>query len=207
MSYHVNSIFMTIQGEGFWSGRPAVFTRLSRCNLWTGREKDRARAICQFCDTDFVDATKYEADELALAIEAQWPIDQPHPMVVFTGGEPMLQLDADLLSALRGDWYVAVETNGTIPIPAFPGQKGINWVCVSPKANAELKVFTGNELKLVYPQGPDPSPYLGLKFEHYWLSPMDGPLIAHHTALAAEYVRSHTQWRLNTQSHKQWSIP
>lgn len=200
MTYHVNEVFYTIQGEGFWTGRAAVFCRFSRCNLWTGREEDRARAICKFCDTDFLSASKFELDELVEAIKMAWPDKAPNPMVVFTGGEPMLQLDRQLAYKLRQchGFYVAVETNGTIK----QRPDNIDWVCVSPKVNATLQIHEGDELKLVYPQGPDPSPYLGLKFDHFWLSPMDGPNLEENTHLAVEYVQQNPAWRLNIQTHK-----
>jgi 7-carboxy-7-deazaguanine synthase len=213
MPYHVNEIFKTIQGEGYWTGRAAVFCRFSRCNLWTGRETDRARAVCQFCDTDFTASIKYDsATTLVKAIEAAW--GNPNPgkrvdydeatghkrpvMVVLTGGEPLLQVDNSLTAELhRLGFYVAVETNGTQARP-----NGIDWLCVSPKVNAELALHSGDELKLVYPQGPDPSIYLALTFQHYWLSPMDGDKIDANTAVAVEYVLTHPQWRLNIQTHK-----
>jgi 7-carboxy-7-deazaguanine synthase (Cx14CxxC type) len=201
-TYHVTEIFKTLQGEGFWSGRTAVFCRFSRCNLWTGRERDRARAICQFCDTDFTHSDKYEGDELADAIEQCWGSSTSDRMVVFTGGEPMLQVNRSLVDAMKfRGFYVAIETNGTIPV--IPT---IDWVCVSPKVNAPLVVHAGDELKLVYPQGPDPAVYLGLKFDHYWLSPMDSPALAENTAAAIEYVMANPSWRLNTQSHKMIGI-
>lgn len=200
MTYHVNSIFKTIQGEGYWTGRTAVFCRFSRCNLWTGREADRGRAVCQFCDTDFTASTTYETDrELKDAIVAVWPEGEPNPMVVFTGGEPLLQLDHVLAQGLNQlGWYIAVETNGTVKPPT----RLIDWLCVSPKVNATLVIHSGQELKLVYPQGPDPSPYLGLDFKHFWLSPMDGPNLAENTRQAVDYVLAHPQWRLNVQTHK-----
>jgi 7-carboxy-7-deazaguanine synthase (Cx14CxxC type) len=204
MTYQVNSIFYTLQGEGFWTGRPAVFVRFSRCNLWTGREKDRARAVCQFCDTDFTDSTKYERDELIKAIDAAWPKGQPNQMVVFTGGEPLLQLDLTLLQSLGYQgWYRAVETNGTIK-PSY--RDLLDWVCVSPKVNAPLNITEGDELKLVYPQGPDPTVYLGLKFKHFWLSPMDGPDYPENLKQTIAYVLADTRWRLNTQTHKQIGV-
>lgn len=205
MTYLVNEIFYSLQGEGYWSGRPAVFCRFSRCNLWTGREEDRASAVCKFCDTDFTASAKYELAELFDAIKGAWPSGQPNPMVVFTGGEPMLQLPINLLSTLGIEgFYRAVETNGTVNKPGV--LSFLDWVCVSPKVNAPLEIHRGDELKLVYPQGPDPSMYLGLKFDHFWLSPMDGPNLAEDTATAVEYVKQNPRWRLNTQTHKQVGI-
>lgn len=198
MTYHVNEIFYTLQGEGYWTGRPAVFVRFSRCNLWTGREQDRARAVCQFCDTDFRASAKWSLPDLCEVIDDAWPDGAPNPMAVFTGGEPLLQLDSDLVRAVheRG-FYTAVETNGTIA-----DCPPVDWVCVSPKANATLRLVRGNELKLVYPQEIDPAVYGGLFFDHYWLSPMDGPDIAENTAAAVDYVLAHPGWRLNIQTHK-----
>jgi 7-carboxy-7-deazaguanine synthase len=213
MPYHVNEIFKTIQGEGYWTGRAAVFCRFSRCNLWTGREADRARSVCQFCDTDFTASTKYDsATTLVEAIEVVWGkngagrrVDYDEAtggnrpaMVVLTGGEPLLQVDDSLTEELhRLGFYVAVETNGTIRRP-----DDIDWLCVSPKVNAQLVINRGDELKLVYPQGPDPSVYLALAFSHFWLSPMDGPDYTANLEAALGYVQDHPQWRLNIQTHK-----
>lgn len=200
MSYLINEIFYTLQGEGFWTGRPAVFCRFSRCNLWNGEEADRHRAICQFCDTDFTAYTEYDAPELASAIKETWTGADGQPMVVFTGGEPALQLDFALVSRLR-DWYTAVETNGTVLLEA-----PVNWVCVSPKTR-RLRMCVGNELKLVYPQErAQPEMYERLSFQHFWLSPMDGPNLVENTALAVDYVLQHPQWRLNVQAHKMIGI-
>jgi len=205
MTYFVNDISYTLQGEGYWTGRPAVFVRFSRCNLWTGKEKDRGRSVCQFCDTDFTEAPLKFEDGVSLraAIADTWPSGKPNPMVVFTGGEPMLQLERNALYTDCGPiegFYTALETNGTINKPDVLSL--IDWVCVSPKVNAILAVHKGNELKLVYPQGPDPSAYLGSPFDHFWLSPMDGPSLAENTAAAVEYVKANPRWRLNTQTHK-----
>lgn len=204
MTYLVNDLFYTLQGEGYWSGRPAVFCRFSVCNLWTGQEEDRASAICSFCDTDFADYTEYDVQELADRINELWP-GGGQPMVVFTGGEPSLQLDQTLIEFLEEerDWYVAVETNGTLPLRAE-----VDWVCVSPKTPA-LRTREGDELKLVYPQTGrmQPETYEGLDFNVFWLSPMDGPNLAENTAAAVEYVKAHPMWRLNTQTHKQIGIP
>jgi 7-carboxy-7-deazaguanine synthase len=201
MTYLVNEIFYTIQGEGYWTGRPAVFVRLARCNLWTGREEDRATATCKFCDTDFTDATPYTLGELLDAIDDAGPRES---MVVLTGGEPALQLDPELVGALHKDGrYIAVETNGTRRLT-----DGLDWVCVSPKAGAPLQQFYGYELKVVWPQPIDLAwLYLNTHFRYYWLSPMDGPNLAENTAAAVEYVMAHPQWRLNIQTHKVIGVP
>lgn len=210
MSYKVKEIFYTLQGEGTHAGRPAVFCRFASCNLWTGRESDRARAICQFCDTDFVGTDgdgggKFaNAADLVAAIESKWPAsDQDHRMVVCTGGEPLLQLDRDAVDALKAKgFYVAVETNGTITPP-----EGIDWLCVSPKIGAPLVATRGQELKLVYPQvSGDPEPFLDLDFESFRLQPMDGPELARNTSLAVEYCLRNPQWRLSLQTHKYLGI-
>lgn len=201
--YQVKEIFYTLQGEGHWAGRPAVFCRFALCNLWTGREEDRARAVCKFCDTDFVGGDKYEsALELVNAIVREWR-GGPRPMVVFTGGEPTLQLDEDILGRLhhRG-FYIAIETNGTRTIPF-----GIDWVCVSPKAEAVTILRSGNELKLVYPQkGLEPHAVLGWGFDEFYIQPMDHPGDPELTALARraalQYVMDHPQWSLSIQTHK-----
>jgi 7-carboxy-7-deazaguanine synthase len=204
-NYAVKEIFPTLQGEGFHTGRAAVFCRFAGCNLWTGREADRATAICSFCDTDFVgmgpDGGRFSsADELADEIAARWlPGDDRERFVVCTGGEPLLQLDAELLDALhtRG-FLVAIETNGTRLPPA-----GVDWVCVSPKARAGLVLTNGNELKLVYPQvGAEPERYESLAFEHFFLQPMDGPALADNTSAAVRYCQQHPRWRLSLQTHK-----
>ena len=209
MSYAVKEIFLTLQGEGAHSGRPAVFCRFSGCNLWSGREQDRATATCQFCDTDFVgtDGTmggRYaSADELADTISAQWMGASTHRYVVLTGGEPLLQLDAPLIEALhlRG-FTIAIETNGTIDPPA-----GVDWICVSPKAGADLIVKRGHELKLVYPQaGAAPEAFESLAFERFSLQPMDGPEVVENTARAIDYCLRHPQWRLSLQTHKTLGI-
>jgi 7-carboxy-7-deazaguanine synthase len=207
MSYAVKEIFYTLQGEGAQAGRAAVFCRFAGCNLWSGREVDRAAAICQFCDTEFVGVDgsgggKFEsADSLAAAVERQWPRDASagRRFVVCTGGEPLLQLDASLIEALHArDFEVSVETNGTIAAPA-----GVDWLCVSPKAGAQLVQRSGDELKLVYPQaGFDPGQFVSLGFRHFFLSPMDGPSRAENTELAVKYCMEHPQWRLSLQTHK-----
>lgn len=208
MSYAVKEIFLTLQGEGAHAGRASVFCRFAGCNLWTGREQDRASATCQFCDTDFVgtDGTlggRYAtADGLADTIAAQWT-GGGHRYAVLTGGEPMLQIDAALIDALHErDFTIAVETNGTIAPPP-----GLDWICVSPKAGADLIVRNGHELKLVYPQpGALPEQFAGLAFERFSLQPMDGPDIAQNTERAIAYCLDHPQWRLSVQTHKSLGI-
>ena len=203
--YTVKEIFYTLQGEGIHAGRPAVFCRFSGCNLWTGREADRATAVCSFCDTDFVgvgpDGGRFAtADALADAVAARWP-DTPdgRRFVVCTGGEPLLQLDEAAIDALHARGFqVAVETNGTQPLP-----RGLDWVCVSPKANAPLVVTGGDEIKLVYPQPTAlPERFLGLDFRHWLLQPMDGPDLATATRAAIDYCLANPQWRLSVQTHK-----
>ena len=209
MSYAVKEIFLTLQGEGAHAGRAAVFCRFSGCNLWSGREEDRSKAICQFCDTDFVgiDGTlgaRYaSADELADTIAAQWTGNNANRYVVLTGGEPLLQVDAALIEALHARGFsIGIETNGTIEPPA-----GLDWICVSPKAGSELVVRHGHELKLVYPQaGNAPEDFAGLDFERFSLQPMDGPDVIANTASAIEYCLKHPQWRLSVQTHKSLGI-
>ena len=205
MAYAVKEIFLTLQGEGAHAGRTAVFCRLAGCNLWSGREADRAAAICRFCDTDFVgtDGTRggsyAGANALAAAIEAEWGSGRDHRYVVITGGEPLLQIDDALLSALHGRGFaIAVETNGTIDPPA-----GLDWICVSPKAGTQLRIRCGQEMKLVFPQ-PDapPEAFADLAFERFSLQPMDGPQLADNTARAIDYCLRHPQWRLSLQTHK-----
>ncbi len=205
MSYAVKEIFLTLQGEGAHAGRAAVFCRFAGCNLWSGREQDRASATCRFCDTDFVgtDGTlggRYgSAGELADTIAAQWRGANANRYVVLTGGEPLLQVDTALVDALHARGFaVGVETNGTILPP-----EGMDWICVSPKAGADLAVRQGHELKLVYPQ-PDalPEAFAGLAFERFSLQPMDGPDVAENTARAIEYCLREPQWRLSLQTHK-----
>ncbi|MYZ42461.1 7-carboxy-7-deazaguanine synthase [Schauerella aestuarii] len=208
MTYSVKEVFYTLQGEGLQAGRPAVFCRFSGCNLWSGREEDRTSAICQFCDTDFVgtDGTSggkfASARELAGQIASFWPAhDFEHRLVVMTGGEPLLQLDTELIDCLHDlSFKVAVETNGTIAAPA-----GIDWICVSPKAGTHLVQTRGDELKLVFPQmgfGPADLDLLALKFDHYLIQPMDNLLVRENTAAAISYCQSHPLWRLSVQSHK-----
>ncbi len=205
MSYAVKEIFLTLQGEGAHAGRAAVFCRFAGCNLWSGREQDRASATCRFCDTDFVgtDGTlggRYgSASELADTIAAQWRGANANGYVVLTGGEPLLQVDIALVDALHARGFaVGVETNGTIVPPA-----GMDWICVSPKAGADLAVRQGHELKLVYPQADAlPEAFAGLAFERFSLQPMDGPDVAENTARAIEYCLRKPQWRLSLQTHK-----
>lgn len=203
--YTVKEIFYTLQGEGVHAGRPAVFCRFSGCNLWTGREADRGSATCTFCDTDFVgvgpDGGRFATPEaLAEAVADRWPAGAGgRPYVVCTGGEPLLQLDTAAVDAFhRRGFEVAVETNGTQSVPA-----GIDWVCVSPKADAPLAVTGGDELKLVYPQElAPPERFAGMGFRHFLLQPMDGPALAANTAAAVAYCLAHPGWRLSLQTHK-----
>ena len=203
--YTVKEIFYTLQGEGANAGRAAVFCRFSGCNLWTGREADRATAICDFCDTDFVgvgpDGGRFAtAAELASAVASRWPLESREGrFVVCTGGEPLLQLDAEAVEALHHEGFeVAVETNGTQDAPL-----GIDWICVSPKAGASLVLRHGSELKLVFPQpGFEPERFESLDFEHFFLQPMDGPHAAENTKSATEYCLTHPRWRLSLQTHK-----
>lgn len=206
MTYSVKEIFYTLQGEGANAGRPAVFCRFSGCNLWSGREEDRASATCKFCDTDFVGTDgdgggKFaSADALADAIEARWPAaDRSRRFVVLTGGEPLLQVDEELTTALHNRGFtIAVETNGTVAPPA-----GIDWICVSPKAGTTIVVRKGQELKLVFPQvGADPNDFAELAFENFYLQPMDGINAAENTARAVSFCQSHPHWNLSVQTHK-----
>jgi 7-carboxy-7-deazaguanine synthase (Cx14CxxC type) len=211
MSYAVKELFLTLQGEGGQAGRAAVFCRFAGCNLWSGREEDRAGAVCTFCDTDFVgldgpgggrfDSPQSLVDA-ALALWRGAP-DQPK-LVVCTGGEPLLQLDDALIAAWRAAGFeIAVETNGTIPAPA-----GLDWICVSPKADAPLKQTRGQDLKLVYPQANvDPARFEGLAFEHFLLQPMDGPARLENTQAAIAYCLAHPLWRLSVQTHKYLGLP
>jgi 7-carboxy-7-deazaguanine synthase (Cx14CxxC type) len=213
MSYSAKEIFYTLQGEGANAGRPAVFLRFAGCNLWSGREQDRAEAVCRFCDTDFVGTDgpgggKFAtAEELAAAVAGAWPADatrMARPLVVCTGGEPLLQLDAAAIEALhRRGFEVAVETNGTIAAPP-----GLDWICVSPKAEAPLVQTSGDELKLIFPQpGAEPERYRGLRFQHFFLQPMDGPDRIENTERAVQYCLRHPEWRLSLQTHKMLGIP
>jgi 7-carboxy-7-deazaguanine synthase len=209
MTYAVKEIFKTLQGEGAQTGRVAVLCRFAGCNLWSGHEADRADAVCPFCDTDFIgtDGTQggryRSADDLADAIEKMWAAQTHGRFVVLTGGEPLLQVDVPLISALHARRFeVAVETNGTIAPPP-----GLDWICVSPKAGAELKLRSGDELKLVFPQaGAPPETFARLAFRHFSLQPMDGPAVAENTARAVAYCLANPQWRLSLQTHKQLGI-
>lgn len=211
MTYTVKEIFYTLQGEGANMGRPAVFCRFAGCNLWSGREEDRETADCRFCDTEFVGTDgpgggKFRtARELSQAVAVAWP-DVPggRPFVVCTGGEPLLQIDGDLVAALHDAGFeIAIETNGTLAAPA-----GIDWTCVSPKAAAELVITSGDELKLVFPQaGASPEQFEHLDFEHLFLQPMDGPDRAENTRNAVRYCLEHPRWRLSLQTHKILGIP
>ena len=213
MSYSVKEIFYSLQGEGAQTGRPAVFCRFAGCNLWSGREQDRAKAVCNFCDTEFrgtdgVGGGRFAgAEELAERIQAIWGGDSGpgvRPYVVCTGGEPLLQLDAPLIAALQARGFeVAVETNGTRPAPP-----GLDWVCVSPKAYAELVLRSGDELKLIYPQAEaPPERFAGLDFRYFFLQPLAGPDRAAHSKQALTYCLAHPRWRLSLQMHKVLGIP
>ncbi|MBR0719282.1 7-carboxy-7-deazaguanine synthase [Bradyrhizobium liaoningense] len=209
MSYAVKEIFLTLQGEGAHAGRASVFCRFAGCNLWSGREADRAGAVCQFCDTDFVgtDGTlggRYAtAEELARTIAAQWSGTDAQRYVVLTGGEPLLQVDGPLVDALHAAGFaIAVETNGTVLPP-----DGLDWICVSPKGGSELVLRRGHELKLVYPQAlAQPEAFADLAFERFSLQPMDGPDVAENTVRAIDYCLRHPQWRLSVQTHKALGI-
>jgi 7-carboxy-7-deazaguanine synthase (Cx14CxxC type) len=210
VTYSVKEIFYTLQGEGTHAGRPAVFCRFSGCNLWSGREADRANAICRFCDTDFVGTDgerggKYDAASLAKTIDSLWPARYTaSKFVVFTGGEPLLQLDKDLIDSMHAIGFtIAIESNGTIDVPA-----GVDWVCISPKVGSELKVHKGNELKVVIPQeGQQIADYEGMDFEHFYLQPMDGPDAARNTRMAIELCKANPKWKLSIQTHKLLQIP
>jgi 7-carboxy-7-deazaguanine synthase len=213
MSYTVKEIFYSLQGEGANTGRPAVFCRFAGCNLWSGREEDRATAICRFCDTDFVGTNGSgggrfaSASALAQAVAAMWPTQpspRSHRFVICTGGEPLLQLDENLLAAFHDRGFeVAIETNGTrLPPP------GIDWICVSPKARAPLVLRSGDELKLIFPQaGAEPERFEHLDFHNFFLQPLDDPARAWNTQLAVRYCLEHPQWRLSLQTHKLLGIP
>lgn len=210
MTYSVKEIFLTLQGEGGQAGKAAVFCRFSGCNLWSGREQDRAKAVCAFCDTDFVgtdgeNGGKFAtAEALASAVEAQWAGGPDDRLVVCTGGEPLLQLDAAAIAALRARGFqIAVESNGTLKAP-----DGIDWICVSPKADAPVVQTSGQELKLVFPQEKaPPERFADLDFERFYLQPMDGPERERNTQLAVAYCLSHPQWRLSVQTHKYLGLP
>jgi len=210
MAYAAKEIFKTLQGEGAQAGRAAVFCRFAGCNLWSGREVDRATAACTFCDTDFIGTDgegggKFrDAEALADTLASVWGPDLAHRYVVFTGGEPLLQLDTALIEAVHARGFtIAIETNGTLPAP-----EGIDWICVSPKAGNALSIQKGDELKLVYPQlDALPRHFEHLAFTHFFLQPMDSPLRVSHTAQAVNYCMQHPQWRLSVQSHKYIGIP
>jgi 7-carboxy-7-deazaguanine synthase (Cx14CxxC type) len=210
MSYQIKEIYYTLQGEGARTGRAAVFLRFAGCNLWSGVEKDRARAVCKFCDTDFVgingvNGSRFaDADRLAGQVAALWPDRQTSRYVVCTGGEPLLQLDSALIEALHERGFeIAIESNGTIEAPP-----GIDWLCVSPKAEAEVVQRRGDELKLVYPQADaPPERFASLVFRHFFLQPMDSPEREANTRAAAEYCLAHPQWRLSLQTHKLIGLP
>jgi len=201
MVYHVKELFYSLQGEGANSGRAAVFCRFSGCNLWSGREQDRAKAACNFCDTDFVGGDQFkEAVTLADAVASLWPVGEAGTrLVILTGGEPGLQVDTALVDALhKQDFEVAIETNGTLDLPP-----GIDWVTVSPKGDETVKTIQGDELKLVYPQtSVDPAAFTGMAFSHFFLQPKAGPDEREHTAQALDYCRRHPRWRLSLQTHK-----
>ncbi|BBE10420.1 organic radical activating enzyme protein [Mycoavidus cysteinexigens] len=209
-SYSIKEIFYTLQGEGINAGRPAVFCRFAGCNLWSGREQNRAQAVCRFCDTDFVgtdgeNGGKYQnAASLASQITSLWPSGAMHRLVVCTGGEPLLQLDDELIQALHAAHFeIALETNGTLPIPA-----GIDWVCVSPKADAPLVVTQGDELKVVVPQANQQLlSYESLDFKHFLVQPMDNAARAFNTQFAIDWCKQHPRWRLSMQTHKYLNIP
>ncbi len=208
--YSVYEIFYSLQGEGAQSGRPAIFCRFSGCNLWSGREQDRAQAVCDFCDTQFVGTGGQNGGKFATAqmlvdtLKALWPQDQAgklqgRPYVVCTGGEPALQLDEALIDTLHAEGFeIAIETNGTRPLAP-----GIDWICVSPKADSELLIDAGDELKLVYPQPKaPPERFAGLAFAHFYLQPLDGPLVREYTRRCVDYCLAHPQWKLSLQTHK-----
>ncbi|MDH3990235.1 MAG: 7-carboxy-7-deazaguanine synthase [Gammaproteobacteria bacterium] len=208
MTYSVKEIYYTLQGEGAHTGRPAVFLRFAGCNLWSGREEHRAEAVCRFCDTDFVGTDgqgggKFEtATELADAVRRAWPdVAEGIPYVVCTGGEPLLQIDDNLLSALHAAGFeVGVESNGTLAAP-----DGIDWLCVSPKGSARVVQMSGQELKLVYPQAePEAQPenFVGMKFDNFYLQPLDNPDIEQNTRHTMEYCLAHPRWKLSIQTHK-----
>lgn len=206
--YKIKEIYYTIQGEGFHSGRPAVFCRFSGCNLWSGREEDRSKAICQFCDTNFwgtdgVNGGKYEAEALARKIRSMMPLDSADPFVVLTGGEPALQVDDILVSALHDQGLeIAIETNGTKALP-----EGIDWICMSPKAGTEIVLDRGDELKIVVPQdGIDPATFLSLDYDHRYVQPMESSAWESNINHAVQYVLNNPQWKLSVQTHKHIGI-
>ena len=202
--YKIKEIYYTLQGEGHHTGRPAIFCRFSGCNLWSGREEDRHKSICQFCDTDFwgtdgENGGKYSADDLANLILSLWPDPSEHPFLVCTGGEPALQLDGVLIDILHTHSIeIAIETNGSLPLP-----DRIDWICVSPKAHTEIVTIKGHELKLVYPQKENrPEDYLHLDFEHFYLQPLDDENQAANIQACILYCKTHPKWKLSLQTHK-----
>ncbi len=202
--YSIKEIYYTIQGEGYHSGRPAIFCRFSGCNLWSGREEDRHKAICQFCDTEFwgtdgENGGKYSVQELTAKIKSLYPTDAKSSFVVFTGGEPALQIDKDLIHSMHNAGFeIAIETNGTIPLP-----QNIDWICVSPKANTNIVITTGNELKIVIPQkGIDPKDFENMVFDHFYVQAMESDKWEENLSHAVEYVLQNPQWNLSVQSHK-----
>lgn len=213
MTYAVKEMFYTLQGEGLRAGRPAVFCRFAGCNLWSGREEDRERAVCRFCDTDFVGTDGVRGGKFSVATTlaeqaaSLWPVGEAHCYIVLTGGEPLLQVDAALIDALHAQGFeIALETNGTLPVPP-----GIDWICVSPKAGADWVQRSGHELKLVWPQ-PTLLPHTvqaqtDLRFDHWLLQPMDGPQRAANTRSAIDFCQQHPRWRLSLQTHKILDIP
>lgn len=212
MGYKIKEIFLSLQGEGANAGKTAVFCRFSDCNLWSGKPEDRSNAVCKFCDTDFLGVDSSDGgvfDNPRKVIELAfnlWPSGgnrKPIPLIIFTGGEPLLQLDSKMISAFKQvGFFIAVETNGTLPVP-----RGIDWVTVSPKAGSQLVVYQGDELKLIFPQaGAAPENYGHLEFQHFFLQPMDGPERDANIRLASMYCLEHPQWRLSQQMHKFWNI-
>ncbi len=197
--YSVKEIFKTIQGEGYWTGRPAIFVRFAGCNLWSGREEDRSKAICQFCDTDFVDGEKIATSEIVSKSVNLWGNDQDHRFLVMTGGEPTLQVESHLIDMLHGKGFtIAIETNGTRLVNPL-----IDWVTVSPKAGSKIIQVDGDEIKLVYPQvGAKPERYTGMAFDHWFIQPMDGPDRERNARLAIDYCLANPKWRLSLQTHK-----
>ncbi len=207
-SYAIKEIYYTLQGEGFHSGRPAIFCRFSGCNLWSGREEDRATAICQFCDTDFwgtdgENGGKYSAESLTEKILSLWP-QEDAPFIVFTGGEPALQLDTELIKVLKKcKSEIAIETNGTLEL-----SEGIDWICISPKANTEIVVKSGHELKIVFPQdGIDPLDFKEMDYQHLYIQPMDNAFQKDNTIMAIDFCKANPQFKLSVQSHKYINIP
>ncbi len=207
LKYKIKEIYFTLQGEGYHSGRPAIFCRFSGCNLWSGREEDREKAICSFCDTDFVGTNgvlggKYTLEELLACFSTLWPGPDPSPgFVVFTGGEPLLQMDNDLVQGVKAAGFeIAVETNGTL-MPSFIADEV--WITVSPKAGSDVLLRSGDELKLVYPQIlTDPASYITWDFEHFYLQPLDDEAIEEHTAICVRYCKEHPRWSISLQTHK-----